>query len=135
MMCGTLATLQLRSVGLLTRLTGLLTRLTGLLHAQVSSVAAAAGIVSSADEWRGAGWADAWSAICRVWASKWTERAWLSRRSRGVPEDKLYMAVLLQQVDWKGSACMMHSMGWALHPTLAVLLLHMSGKGWMVKKG
>jgi len=37
--------------------------------------------------------------ICvQVWASKWTERAWLSRRARGVPDSSLFMAVLLQQV-------------------------------------
>ena len=34
----------------------------------------------------------------QVWASKWSERAWLSRRARGVKEADLYMAVLLQQV-------------------------------------
>lgn len=46
----------------------------------------------------------AWSAICKVWASKWTERAWLSRKARGVKDDELYMAVLLQQV-WKAWGC------------------------------
>lgn len=35
----------------------------------------------------------------QVWASKWSERAWLSRRARGVKDGDLYMAVLLQQVD------------------------------------
>lgn len=34
----------------------------------------------------------------QVWASKWSERAWLSRRARSVPDSSLYMAVLLQQV-------------------------------------
>lgn len=33
----------------------------------------------------------------QVWASKWSERAWLSRKARGVPDASLYMAVLLQQ--------------------------------------
>lgn len=43
-------------------------------------------------------WTQLWAAICGVWASKWTERAWLSRRARGVAEGDLYMACLLQQV-------------------------------------
>ncbi len=34
----------------------------------------------------------------QVWASKWTDRAWLSRRACGVPEGDLFMSVLLQQV-------------------------------------
>lgn len=25
-------------------------------------------------------WGEVWAAVCRVWASKWTDRAWLSRR-------------------------------------------------------
>jgi alpha-glucan,water dikinase len=43
-------------------------------------------------------WEQAWQAIRRVWASKWNERAYLSRRARGVPHDRLLMAVLIQQV-------------------------------------
>jgi len=39
-----------------------------------------------------------WSAIRRVWASQWNDRAYLSRRARGVPHDTLRMAVLIQQV-------------------------------------
>ena len=39
------------------------------------------------------------SCCVQVWASKWSERAWLSRRARGVPEQDLRMAVLLQQVN------------------------------------
>jgi alpha-glucan, water dikinase len=42
----------------------------------------------------GADGAGAWRAIKAVWASKWTERAFLSRRSAGIPEDDLSMAVL-----------------------------------------
>lgn len=38
----------------------------------------------------------------QVWASKWNDRAWLSRRAQGVPEADLYMAVLLQQVPVPG---------------------------------
>lgn len=33
----------------------------------------------------------------QVWASKWSDRAWLSRRARGVKDEDLFMAVLLQQ--------------------------------------
>ncbi len=50
----------------------------------------------------GLGWIDNWDAlwICikRVWASKWNERAFVSRRTRGIADDELYMAVLVQQV-------------------------------------
>eukprot|EP00899_Mesostigma_viride_P013200 jgi/Mesvir1/21881/Mv01950-RA.1 len=44
------------------------------------------------------GWAALWDAITGVWASKWTERAWLSRRARGMTDNDLRMAVLLQRV-------------------------------------
>jgi alpha-glucan,water dikinase len=43
-------------------------------------------------------WVDAWMCIKRVWASKWNERAYVSRRSRGIPHEGLFMAVLIQQV-------------------------------------
>jgi alpha-glucan,water dikinase len=43
-------------------------------------------------------WEEVWTGACRVWASKWNERAYLSRRARGVPHDSLLMAVLIQQV-------------------------------------
>jgi alpha-glucan,water dikinase len=50
----------------------------------------------------GLGWTDNWDAlwICikRVWASKWNDRAFVSRRTRGIADDDLYMAVLVQQV-------------------------------------
>ncbi len=42
--------------------------------------------------------------LLQVWASKWADRAWLSRRARGVAEKELYMSVLLQQV------CVLYSM-------------------------
>jgi alpha-glucan,water dikinase len=41
---------------------------------------------------------DAWMCIKRVWASKWNERAYLSRKARGIPHGDLLMAVLVQQV-------------------------------------
>lgn len=43
-------------------------------------------------------WDDAWLCIKRVWASKWNERAWLSRRANGIPHEDLFMAVLIQMV-------------------------------------
>ena len=43
-------------------------------------------------------WDHAWRAIKRVWASKWNERAFLSRRALGLPHAALQMAVLVQQV-------------------------------------
>lgn len=37
--------------------------------------------------------------VClQVWASKWNDRAWLSRKARGVADADLFMACLLQQV-------------------------------------
>ncbi|GBD97615.1 MAG TPA: hypothetical protein ENG83_01570 [Nitrospirae bacterium] len=41
---------------------------------------------------------DVWSCIRRVWASKWNERAYLSRKARGIPHEDIFMAVLIQQV-------------------------------------
>lgn len=38
------------------------------------------------------------SPAAQVWASKWNDRAWLSRRARGVPDSALFMAALIQQV-------------------------------------
>ena len=43
-------------------------------------------------------WEKTWHAITRVWASKWNERAYLSRRARHVPDEDLLMAVLIQRV-------------------------------------
>jgi alpha-glucan, water dikinase len=56
-----------------------------------------------AEAWGRAGlpdvpWEKRWSAICKVWASKWNDRAFLSRRARSVPHEQLLMAVLVQQV-------------------------------------
>lgn len=39
-----------------------------------------------------------WDAICKVWASKWTDRAWLSRRARGEPDSSVFMSVLIQKI-------------------------------------
>ena len=44
-----------------------------------------------------------WLGVKVVWASKWTDRAVLSRRAQGVPDDLLNIAVLIQ-VAWKGGS-------------------------------
>ena len=43
-------------------------------------------------------WATAWSRIKQVWASKWNERAFLSRQRVGLSHEDLHMAVLIQEV-------------------------------------
>ena len=43
-------------------------------------------------------WSEAWMCIKRVWASKWNDRAYVSRRKLGIPHDDLFMAILIQQV-------------------------------------
>ncbi|UCH81050.1 MAG: hypothetical protein JSW20_00165 [Nitrospiraceae bacterium] len=72
---------------------------------QVLHLKEPAGLVSSLRnvmEAAGLGWHEDWEAIwmCikRVWASKWNERAFISRRKQGIADDDLYMAVLVQQV-------------------------------------
>ena len=42
--------------------------------------------------------ASLWNAVCGVWASKWTERAWLSRKSCGIDDADLNVAVLLMEL-------------------------------------
>jgi alpha-glucan,water dikinase len=54
-------------------------------------------------------WDMAWQAIRRVWASKWNDRAYLSRRARAVPHDSLRMAVLIQQVVEADYAFVIHT--------------------------
>ena len=55
--------------------------------------AAVAGADASVAPWAAVDDA-AWGAIKAVWASKWTERAFLSRRTFGIPEADLSMSVL-----------------------------------------
>ncbi len=43
-------------------------------------------------------WETAWTRIKQVWASKWNERAFLSRRRVGLADESLFMSVLVQQV-------------------------------------
>ena len=43
-------------------------------------------------------WDGAWQMIKRVWASKWSERAYLSRVANGIRHEDLVMSVLVQEV-------------------------------------
>ncbi|MBI4689420.1 MAG: hypothetical protein HY754_04005 [Nitrospirae bacterium] len=43
-------------------------------------------------------WDGAWLCIKRVWASKWNDRAYLSRSTNGIPHGDLVMSVLIQRV-------------------------------------
>jgi alpha-glucan, water dikinase len=43
-------------------------------------------------------WEKTWNRIKQVWASKWNDRAYLSRTRLGVLQESLFMAVLIQQV-------------------------------------
>jgi len=45
-----------------------------------------------------ADWETLWTRIKHVWASKWNERAFWSRKKWRIPHDRLYMAVLIQEV-------------------------------------
>jgi alpha-glucan,water dikinase len=53
--------------------------------------------------WKQAGlpvteWRSIWRALCRVWASKWNERAYHSRAALKIAHENLMLAVLIQQV-------------------------------------
>lgn len=39
-----------------------------------------------------------WVSLKQVWASKWNDRAVLNRRTHGMPDEQLHMAVLVQEV-------------------------------------
>lgn len=41
---------------------------------------------------------DSWMCIKRVWASKWNDRAYFSRKANSISHKNLFMAVLIQQV-------------------------------------
>jgi alpha-glucan,water dikinase len=85
------------------------------LREAVQRLAAPAELRQALEEtWRRAGlpavpWEQAWHAIRRVWASKWNERAFLSRRARRIPHDSLFMAVLIQQVVEAEYAFVLHT--------------------------
>ncbi len=55
------------------------------------------------------GWDATWEAVTRVWASKWTDRAYYSRVARGIPHDGLMMAVLIQQLVEADYAFVLHT--------------------------
>eukprot|EP00854_Cymbomonas_tetramitiformis_P001462 gene1462-2085_t len=52
---------------------------------------------------------DLWTAIRRVWASQYGDRAWLSRQTMGIPEEDLRMACLIQTVVPARYAFVMHT--------------------------
>jgi alpha-glucan,water dikinase len=54
-------------------------------------------------------WDANWAAIKRVWASKWNERAYLSRRALGISHENLTMAVLIQEVVEADYAFVIHT--------------------------
>jgi len=54
-------------------------------------------------------WGEAWKAIKHVWASKWNDRAYLSRRALGTSHEALTMAVLIQEVVVADYAYVIHS--------------------------
>lgn len=54
-------------------------------------------------------WEKSWRCIKQVWASKWNERAVLSRKSMGIPDEDLYMAVLIQPVAEADYAFVIHT--------------------------
>ena len=60
------------------------------LAAPLAAAAASYGGACSAD--------DVYAAVKKVWASKWNERAYLSRKACGVDEEELHMATLLMEV-------------------------------------
>ncbi|MGA1843859.1 MAG: phosphohistidine-like domain-containing protein [bacterium] len=54
-------------------------------------------------------WNHIWECIKRVWASKWNERAYLSRRAWGLRHRDLFMAVLIQEVVKADYAFVIHT--------------------------
>jgi alpha-glucan, water dikinase len=52
----------------------------------------------------------AWQAITRVWSSRWNARAYLSRTARLVPDDALWMGVLVQRVVEAEYAFVIHTL-------------------------
>jgi len=54
-------------------------------------------------------WNAIWHGVVRVWASKWNDRAVLSRRSRQIPHDAVRMAVLIQEVVPADYAFVLHT--------------------------
>lgn len=60
-----------------------------------------------------ASWEDAWQCIKQVWASKWNERATVSRMIQGIAHQDLVMAVLIQEAVPADYAFVIHT----VHPS------------------
>ena len=73
------------------------------LAAALRQKATAAGLAWPGD------WDGAWLSLKRVWASKWNDRAYYSRRTQGIPHQDLLMAVLIQQVVEADYAFVLHT--------------------------
>ena len=56
-----------------------------------------------------ANWDEAWMCIKHVWSSKWNDRAYLSRKANGIPNDDLIMSVLIQGVVEADYSFVIHS--------------------------
>lgn len=54
-------------------------------------------------------WEQAWTAIKKVWASKWNERAYFSTKKVGLDHDYLCMAVLVQEIISADYAFVIHT--------------------------
>jgi alpha-glucan,water dikinase len=54
-------------------------------------------------------WESAWRCIRQVWASKWNDRAILSRRNMGLKDEDLFMSVLIQPVVEADYAFVIHT--------------------------
>ncbi|KAG0623205.1 hypothetical protein M758_3G156100 [Ceratodon purpureus] len=54
-------------------------------------------------------WTQAWTAIKRVWASKWNERAYFSTRKAKIDHSDLCMAVLVQEIIQADYAFVIHT--------------------------
>ena len=90
------------------------------LSSAMAKKAAAAGLIPSASVWefKQADCSDAssefkaaWKAVSAVFASKWTDRAWLARRAAGVVggDAALFMGVLVQEVVPAAYAFVLHT--------------------------
>lgn len=85
------------------------------MRSKVLQLAAPSGLQTAlCERWQKSGlpatpWEQSWQAILRVWASKWNERAYLSRRARGLSHESLHMAVLIQEVVPADYAFVLHT--------------------------
>ncbi len=68
------------------------------LRAELIYTAAACGLATQQELQQEATWNKLWKAVCKVWSSKWNDRAWLSRQANGIADEDLVMSCLIQQV-------------------------------------